>query len=159
MQGDVDLVGAADAAELAPAIARGVDEARAASSPDARPEAITESVVDHVCQPGCGQGPHPRGEFVANRRIVQVHRQAIAVADEPGSASGCDKHRIGHNRLVGSCLGREDGTNAACPRSQRARLGGRRNWLVHVVVSQHLAQSGRIQYRIISQPAGDSRTR
>src|SRR6202050_691900 len=55
--GHVDLVGAADGAETAAAVARGVDERDAAAGPVAGPQPGAGPAVHHVPEPGRRQRP------------------------------------------------------------------------------------------------------
>src|ERR1700735_4439538 len=99
--GHVDLVGTSDTAEVAPPVARGVDEDGAAAGPAAGPQAGTRPVVDHVRQPGRGEGFHPGNQAGPDGCVMKVERQAGAVADQPGVAVRGHQEFVGELRLLG----------------------------------------------------------
>jgi uncharacterized membrane protein len=87
---DVDLVGAADAAEPAGAVARGVDERDGAALPLAAAEPAAPSLGDQVGEARRGERLDPGRQVAGQRLVVQVVRQAI-VRDQPGPAVRLDE--------------------------------------------------------------------
>src|ERR1700733_3972643 len=122
--GHVDLVGTADAAKVPPPVARGVDEDGAAAGPAAGPQAGTRPVVDHVRQPGRGEGFHPGNQAGPDGCVMKVERQAGAVADQPGVAVRGHQEFVGELGLLGHGGGFEHLAQPLHPGAQRLDLGG-----------------------------------
>src|ERR1700730_6058035 len=87
---DVDVIGAADAAEPAGAVARGVDERDGAALALAAAEPAAPSLGDQVGEPGRGERLDPGREVAGQRPVVQVVGQPV-VRDQPGPAGRFDQ--------------------------------------------------------------------
>jgi len=86
---------------MTPPVTRDVEERGAAAGPAAGAQPQAAALVDHVGQPGGGEGLHPGGQPAGHRRVVEVIRLAGPVVYQPGTAVGRDEQRVGVPGLLG----------------------------------------------------------
>src|SRR6266566_6697047 len=153
---DVDLVGAADAAEPAGAVARGVDERDGATLPLAAAEPAAPSLGDQVGEPRRGERLDPGGEVAGQRPVVQVVGQPV-VRDQPGTAVRFDQEVVDQLGPLRLGQGLEHGPQSRGPVPQIRQLGLARHGLLYVEPGQQGPDRRHVGYRVVHQRGGDVR--